>query len=423
MLVDRDGMRQRRYWQAAPGELRYGDDEQYAEQFLDLLRQSVAARLRSAGPVGVMMSGGLDSTSVAAVAAEALARAGSGPLRTYSYVFDELASCDERPYIQAQVAHCGLEATFVPGDDGWPLRDPQTWPVIPDAPWGGLYWRLMERIYRAAQEQGVRVLLGGWFGDHLYSGAEEWLADLIWEGRWLDAAQDFRQAARRFGWRWALWEGGGFAVIKRAWWALPGGRYLWPRRNPKPGWLTAYALNLLRMEQMEPLTSDRWRNRPRGHNTLGLLTSRQASSRYVEERAGMETRSPYRDRRLVEFMLSVPAHQLFRQGRYKHVLRNAMRELSPAVVVNRRVPTSLMPLARRGLAEREWPTAQRLLLSPDAAWPRYVRADWLTNDLPSRLSPQRDGAEALVPWRCVCAELWQNAYGRSDTHGASWRPH
>ena len=70
MLVDASGQRSQRYWQPdLSRKIRDRSDNEYAEEFRVLLDDSVRCRLRSTAPVGVLMSGGLNSTSVACLAA------------------------------------------------------------------------------------------------------------------------------------------------------------------------------------------------------------------------------------------------------------------------------------------------------------------------------------------------------------------
>jgi len=118
-------------------------------------------------------------------------------------------------------------------------------------------------------------------------------------------------------------------------------------------------------------------------------------------------RNPYRDRRLVEFMASVPGHQVYRDGLYKYVLREAMRGLLPDRVRFRGRPTSYLPLYNRGFFERERATVRAILDSPDAWWPRFVRREWLEAAVRRPLQPSDDGSAAVVPWLCVVVELWR----------------
>ncbi len=77
LTADRQGCRVRRFWAPDLGkELRLRSDEEYEEAFTELFDRVVADQLRSLGPVGMLLSSGLDSTSVAAAAAPQLAKRG-----------------------------------------------------------------------------------------------------------------------------------------------------------------------------------------------------------------------------------------------------------------------------------------------------------------------------------------------------------
>ena len=103
LIADRDGVRLERYWSLDPThELRFASDDEYAAGFVEHFTEAVRSRLRSAYPVGSMLSGGLDSSSI--VSAARRVHPGVGILHTFSAIFPDLPECDERPFIDAVVA-------------------------------------------------------------------------------------------------------------------------------------------------------------------------------------------------------------------------------------------------------------------------------------------------------------------------------
>ena len=400
LRVDAASERLWRHWspRVEPRARRRSDADHVAE-FRAVLAASVRSRLRATAPPAVLMSGGLDSTSVAALAARELAAKGEAKkVLAVSWVFDELTSIDERPYMDAVVDAAGLGTLRFAGDDAWPLADPGTWPHRPDAPFEGLYPRLHQRAYAAAAGAGRRVLLTGEYGDSLYVGGADWLRDLLREGRWLAAARqllagltpDNRRAPG--------------ATLGTALGRVLGGR----RYGPRPvDWLTPEALaHLEAREELAPPglahgRRERWDTLLdlRGSQAVALETAPAA-------RAGVELRRPYRDRRLIEHCLGLPAHLVFRPGWMKWVLRRAMAGILPETVRRRRHASSLYPLFRRGVVEREAATVDALLGEPTALWPRYVRPDWLAAARRRLHVEHRPGAAAVVVWHCICLELW-----------------
>ncbi len=407
LRVGEDDHRTWRYWDVdARRRVRYQTDEEYGEHFHALLDESVACRLRTSAPAAVMMSGGLDSTSVAALASLHLRQHFPAvQLCTISYVFDELTSCDERWFMEAMTTRYHTEAIQFPGDDGWPLCDVDTWPLNPNTPEDNLYRRLLERVYRIAHERGTRTILTGGFGDDLYAaGARYWLADLLKEGRVHQAVRESVWELRRYGFH---------RLARRNLLPLLGWHWLRKLRpRTRPTWLTTEAQALLPESDSWPVSAAT-AARPEQHQTiLGLRGGYDIAAETVHtSRAGVELRLPYRDRRLVEFMLAIPAHQLYRHGLYKHVLRMGMRGVLPERIRRRRHPTSLTPLFVRGIVERERDTVRRLIANPACEWPRYVRSDWLQRVPPGARASEM---EELILWLCVCFERWHGNMTRID---------
>jgi hypothetical protein len=94
-----------------------------------------------------------------------------------------------------------------------------------------------------------------------------------------------------------------------------------------------------------------------------------------------------------------------------------MRGILPETVRLRRQVSSLMPLAARGLVEREKNVVAEILRNPDALWRRFVNADWLATAYPSRIHRELDGIESVIAWQCVCSHLWsEDARKRGRNH-------
>ena len=401
MIVGPAGVSLRQYWKPNLSQrLRGKSDREYAEGFLPLLEEAVRCRLRTQFPPAALMSGGLDSTSVACLAARMIAPA---PLTTLSYVFDELPDCDERRYIETVRAMYGVRSIYIPCDDLWPYRDLQAWPFNPNWPEGNLYRPVMEQTFQRAAQEGLRVLLTGMFGDEIYDGEEDWLADMLADGRLGEAARDLGLHLRYTGLGRTLKSAYLRRTAARAVEALPGGRRLLARRRAggraAPAWLTPFAASLLTTDAPDP-------DLARKSNLLGLSTAMVSTlGIWFTSRHGIELRHPYRDRRLVEYALSLPAHQLYNNGQYKHILRVAMRGILPEPIRLRHWPTTLLSLLARGV-EREREFLRGTFEDPSAAWRAYVRPEWLLERWQIRVTRENDGPEAVVPWLCVSFDSW-----------------
>lgn len=394
LLVQDGGLRKWRYWTPEPSRIRGRSDEELAEEFRSLLEQAVRSRLRASTPVGILMSGGLDSGSLASLASRMLA---PEALVTISYVFDELKECDEREYIQTIIDRYGVRSIQIPCDDAWPWRDWESWPRPPNQPEVNPYRLLKERAYRRAHEEGLRVLMPGAFGDNLYCGEEDWLADLFRDGRLREAARELQRHIRYAGWGATLRSN----YLRRAGRRLLGLRR--PRRSA-PAWLTPHSTAFLGDARawFEPDFEVR-------DNLLGDHVAQDAAyETFSASRHGVELRHPYRDRRLVEFVLALPAYQLYNRGYYKYILRRAMRDHLPQPILARLQSSPLFSLISRG-REREGHLLQAYMTGPSAAWRKYVRLDWLIERSRVELTQETDGPEAIIPWLCVSFSAWFQA--------------
>jgi asparagine synthase (glutamine-hydrolysing) len=184
LTVDPSRVTIQRYWQfESQPELRLSSDTDYDEAFLDIFREAVRCRLRSSGPVGVFLSGGIDSNAVASVAAGVLSDEGRPPLFSYSGVGPDGNSCVESAAIRAAARNPGVRATLVDygqlhnaGLNDLAVQVSQCAEPF-DAPMS-----LHRALYIEARKAGVRVMLDGVGGDLVFNAGNV-VGELIRSGR------------------------------------------------------------------------------------------------------------------------------------------------------------------------------------------------------------------------------------------------
>jgi hypothetical protein len=198
-------VRQRRYWALEPGpELRLPSDEAYAEAFLEGFTEAVRCRLRGPGPVGSMLSGGMDSGSVVAVASALLTDEGRGPLSTFSATAPDAGHCIETRTIHAAQTMPGLNPCTIPHSQLDPFLseiEELTWHL--DEPFDH-HMTLPRVIYLAAQRRGIHVMLDGAGGDSVLSEGSH-LARLLRRGRWVTAYREAVGLERFWGSTYPAW--------------------------------------------------------------------------------------------------------------------------------------------------------------------------------------------------------------------------
>jgi asparagine synthetase B (glutamine-hydrolysing) len=376
--VDRAGCRRQVFWRPRPAPP-FRRAEEWREAFRAMLAAATGACLRGGERPAVLLSGGLDSTPIAAMARQ---QRGRLPLGALSWVFPGHPECDERSYIDAAVELYGLQSIQVPGDDAWPLHglEDGAWPFHPGTPEQNPYRLLHERAYAAAAAAGHDILLSGMLGDQLYSGAPT---------TWRAAVRDVLPAA------W-VWQRRRRRRALNAPWLTPQALALLPTSTPWPPWAAAAR----RPEQVLRIFDP--------GNSYGL-----AIEWYYCRRYGVEVRYPLRDRRIVELMTQIPSRIMRGKDEARAILRQSLRKELPQRVLARPGKASLESIFREGVFDRESRVLQRALLAPSASWPGMVRRDVVEQ----AVGGQQQGFGELLVWLSVSLEIWsaqRRSQGRSS---------
>jgi asparagine synthase (glutamine-hydrolysing) len=413
VVISSAGERRHRFWNPDLSPLPAGEaaEANTVERFRELVGLAVRAQLRGPGPAAVLLSGGLDSTTVAAHAA----RISRTPVRAVSWRFqemDELAAADESEYAQAMMTAAGLEPVWIDGDGCWPLRDLDRTAIDPSQPFENPYRELHGAAFAAAAAGGSRALLTGHFSDEMYHGVDAWwLRDCLARGAWPAAAAGVRDEIR---WRSRpdVWTPG----LRRTLGALLLGTGFERLRSRRiPNWLTPYARERLRIRPA-PLAA---RHPEQAETLLAPFAMMGIAAEMRRARQhGIELRFPFRDRRLIEFALRLPADHLARPGWRKRLIWVAGEGWLPDAVRLRRRRSSLGPLFVRGI-ERERDAVRRALFGTGIAdggpqlWRRWVEADRLKSFLETAGSEGMGagagagtGLPSQVFWHCLSAGLW-----------------
>jgi len=333
------------------------DASEWEERLLAQLERSVRRRLMSDVPLGMFLSGGIDSSAIVALATRA---SGRRPLKTFALGFDD-PSYDERPFARLVAEHCGTdheEMIFTAGDAaqlvdrvGELLDEP-----LVDGSFLPTY--ALSRFARGS----VKVVLSGDGGDELFCGYPTFLADRA--ARWVERLPKCLQTAAsdavnrlpispRYGSlefllkqffrglphppevRTQLLLGGLTATERRRLFSREVGA-TWRRDEPSEEPLAALA-EIPGLGPVERLIYQHCKFYLAGQN---LVTVDRASMA-----AGLEVRAPFLDHALVELAGRIPSTLKVRGWRMKHVLKRAVRHYLPHTIVNRRKQGFGVPIA------------------------------------------------------------------------------
>jgi asparagine synthase (glutamine-hydrolysing) len=353
LLVENGEVRLERYWRLAYQPKRPRSEADATAELLSRLRDAVRRRLVADVPVGAFLSGGIDSSTVVALMAEA----GAAPVRTFSIGFEE-RSHDELPFARLVARRYGTEhREFVVRPDAVEILPRLIWHYNePYADSSAIPTFQLAELTR----RHVTVALNGDGGDECLAGYRRHVA-----GRIADRYAGLTRPVQR-----------PLAALLAA---LPGaGRGMdYARRfaaglgEPPAGRYARWASHL-DPALKETLVTDEFRTAAGARDSLGHLADRfhAAEGLDVVDAAlavdvetylpddllvkvdiatmahGLEGRSPFLDHEVMEYCASLPSDLKLRGRTTKYLLRRAVRGLLPAEIVDRPKQGFAVPIDR-----------------------------------------------------------------------------
>lgn len=341
--------------------LRLKRDEDYEEALRDALAEAVRCRIRPGERIGTHLSGGLDSSSVTAVAARALAEEGRGataftaaprhpqPSRRNRFT-DEWPHAAAVAALYSNVEHVRVDNDAMPMLDALDLREAgNDWPLL-----NASHNAWDTAIHRDARRRGLDVMLQASMGNMTISyDGTELLARRLRSGDVVGTLRTVRDLRRGGGRSWLGIAGQAAdsvlpVALRRRLRAAFGkgeaGLFDYSAIHPeflKRSGVAEQAIelgcnlrNVARADSRALRLAVLDRSDHRGHSAM-------ATRRLF----GIDVRDPTGDRRLVELCLSIPDEQFAKEGVPRSLIRRAMRGLLPDVVLDER---------RKGLQAADW---------------------------------------------------------------------
>ncbi len=351
----------------------------------DCVFQAVRRRGADSRSTAVLLSGGIDSASVAATSAAAL-DPGERPRSAYTVTFPRHPEIDEGPLTAAVAASAGLGATSLRlGASGSVLEGAlpyiDAWETPPSSP--TLFF--LRPLLARAREDGIRVMLDGEGGDAVFWHAPVLLADRMRAGRLVSA------------------------------WSLAG-------RFPEYGMPTTVRR---RVHELRTWRHGADGDGPAWWNFLldaiagpGSRMAHDVSRRHAAQ-LGLEPRHPLLDIDLVELVLGLPPELAFDRRYNRPLLRHAMEGLVPDEVRLRPYKSRFDPIFSESV-ERDRSAIKELLLDPRAQLPEFVAR----SDLHAVLAENPTGAVAhrdwcYRVWTFAAAECWLRRLSGTPAHPAA----
>ncbi|HKX29750.1 MAG TPA: asparagine synthase-related protein [Blastocatellia bacterium] len=409
LVVNRHGLRLRRYWQLNPeAELPFKSHEEILEAFEDLMFDVIGESVRSAFPVTAQLSGGLDSSSIVGVAAKCLERQGK-QLTVMSAVKanpDDHEIADERFYIDQFRSWPNIAIKYITAPQRGPFDDIEKVVRGYDSPMATPCHYLYSAFMEASRECGARVMLTGDFGElgPTFSG-NGFYSELLLHWRWRTLAHELRQRSRISG------RSRGLILISEVLRPLPPMDWLlrWLRRKNdgrqdhgvlRPDYVRRQLGERAReFEQASRTAARKWPDQRRNHyNLIHCWHQKNAGAEGFPGYEQVRSSSPFSDKRLLEFCLAVPGDLKVRDGYPRYLVRAGLRNILPPEI---RWRTSKLPFSpdyrRRYNAQRR--QAQDILaaITPTDPVRQIVDVDGLRSLAAQGMMIQRSRTAGLEP--------------------------
>ena len=389
-------------------DVRFKRDHDYVEAFQERLDAAVKARLRSRRVPCASITGGLDSSSIAVIAADMLAANGS-KLHTFTavpeagFIKEEIRGryFDETPYVLKLQKPIPISSLILFRPSKGPILEQIAEQIrVGGDPLSGVLNGLWGMdLLAAVRSAGHNVMLTGEMGNHTMS-YDGWplLAELLLTGRWWRLFGEITSSGYR--WRHLLRHRTIAPFIP----APLFRRYKQWRRGGRPPWYDFSAIHPefaarsgvvdRAAREYLPFDAPPPRDGRLDRIRVGFNCYSETADWFAKVRAnfGIDIRTPAFDRRLVEFCIGIPQDQYLRKGRDRWLIRRAMQGRLPDVVLaNRKTGVQSADWFPRLTRERDRIRAElkRLAENPDvASIVDLQRLTAILDDWPDREPPE-----------------------------------
>ncbi|HWR53202.1 MAG TPA: asparagine synthase (glutamine-hydrolyzing) [Bryobacteraceae bacterium] len=354
-------------------------DRALVEEVRSLVHDAVRLRLRSDVPVGLLLSGGLDSSVLAAAATQVLG--GGGSLHTIGAVSGEGAYSEERQ-MDLVARHLGvnLHKVRMEGDPGALFSEVDRATQANDEPIGGLANVAHLKLMDQARDLGITVLLTGQGADELTCGYLKYLAfhvrQLVAIGHPVKAMRQVMEFARN-------------GTVLRQFTLADARRYLPPSLRPARTDVRGPALR----DASRPLELGLAGGGVTDRQALDLTRFSIPALLHYEDRmsmaAGREMRPPFLDYRLVELLQPLSVGYKLRDGWTKWILRAAFSDALPRDIAWRKDKQGFTTPEGLWVVRELRPAIDSMVAEP------WLTADW---GLVDRIAVQRRMGEYQRRW-------------------------
>ncbi|MEE9383026.1 MAG: asparagine synthase-related protein [Nannocystaceae bacterium] len=404
-----------RYYQMTlPPVLRLQDPRAYHERFREILVEATLCRLRSPSKPAILLSGGLDSASIAGIVRERGPSPVQEPIATFSGLFPDYPNTDEKAWVELVLERGRFSPHYRRLDHESPLAHLERDLEVHGQPFYCPNNYTDTALLDCAQQAGTTLLLDGIDGDTTVGHGFEFFGQLLREGRLRRLYRHARGYSRH--------------VDQSAWWFIRThalrptflGLRQWmsKSRSPRPPRHVAPAF-ADRMRLAERLRERRAARSwtllsPYREQHWGKLRSEiiPMSCELIVEQ-GMSRRivrrHPYLDRRLIEFCLSLPPEQRLGMGADRIVQRRAVEPFVPRATARRLTKSNFEQNFADRIVTHDAPRLRALRGARTCALDTYVHRPALNSAIDTAFAGVATSEQLIQIWMASILDVWLSA--------------
>lgn len=386
--------------------------EQASHDFRELLKNSVKLRLLADVQVGSCLSGGLDSSSIVCLANDILKDGKKEEVQKTFSACSDVKRFDEREFVDEVTSTRNIEAyyTYPSVDNVLEVLDAIIWHQ--DEPIGSTSVYAQWLVFQLAADHEVKVMLDGQGADELLCGYHDFFgfryADLFRAGRWKALIKELKAAKELHGYtEVSSLKSMRTSLLPESWKKIA--KKVFTQETLQLSWLNTDKLGLNSGQGKLNIPLSRSVNEL---SHVKMIYTGLPLLLHWEDRDSMahsvESRVPFLDYRLVEFIISLPEDFKICDGYTKRILREGMRGILPEKI--------RMRIDKIGFAtpEEDWirvqkPDLFRKMLKESVKQSQGILKEEAIEELEKIIEGNKPFSSQI--WRMICLGVWIKIFG------------
>ena len=411
LLVEDGNRAVERYWTVDDQpNFKNKSESELVEMLRDRLQEAISSRTRCSDHPALAMSGGLDSTTIAAIMKNELDDEYSGTLQSFSYIFESSnmeALENERERIHKMGEKQGIESHISRCDYHWPLKDVEfAQDTLTDGPIVNTIQYANNHFYQSISDQGHNVVLHGG-GGNIFDGNRFSYSDRLTQLQLFGFKNDILAdpMLNRYLLLWYVISPLLPKVAKRAI------ELHWDESfDSIPNWMNddlVEEVNLKQRLSKDHPSEKLNRQAMQFTHDLYFRPDEQFlldSERKLALRSGIEILYPYRDARIVEFAFSLPTGCRVSGGEGKRLFKEAIGDMVPDLILDQSESAGFDFLVDKSLKNKEAKKVEKLFDGSELDKLDIISEHELNKIKQSYYTGDTPYANQL--WRFICAEMW-----------------